>query len=45
MYFAAYLQKKLYGKTNKVLFAMLNETLNKLPQWRERFKEFNLSVV
>jgi len=45
MYFATYLQKKLYGKTNEELTAMLNETLNKSPQWRERFKEFNLSVI
>tara|TARA_Y100000031_G_C8238527_1_gene394551 strand:- start:1400 stop:2929 length:1530 start_codon:yes stop_codon:yes gene_type:complete len=45
MYFAAYLQKKIYGNTNEVLFTMLNETLNKSPQWKKRFEEFNLSVV
>jgi radical SAM superfamily enzyme YgiQ (UPF0313 family) len=44
MYFAGYLQHKLYGKISENLIQTLEERLKLSPYWLDRFQDFNLSA-
>jgi radical SAM superfamily enzyme YgiQ (UPF0313 family) len=44
MYFAGYLQHKLYGKVSEGLIQKLEERLGLSSYWFNRFQDFNLSV-
>jgi len=43
MYFAGYLQHKLYGQVSESLIQTLEERLNLSAYWLDRFQDFNLS--
>jgi hypothetical protein len=44
MFYAGYLQKRLYGKADRSLLNLLSKVLNKSPYWYDRFCDFDLSM-
>jgi hypothetical protein len=45
IYFAGYLQHKLYGQVSESLIQALEERLNLSPYWLDRFQDFDLSPI